>query len=321
MMGQVALVIIYNHRYDRNIDIIENIYKARFSYIYHLIPFYNGVKSNVIPVYDNSLYFQGYLAQGLSKYYKSDFENYVFIADDLLLNPRINEGNYKDYFNLGLGTSFISNIISLHEMKHFWPRIREAFDFRIKIRGLEIENELPGYWEALERFKYFNLQIKALGYKQLVRQPGSTFKSWVKFLSNRNQDLKLYISGKILGRTFNLRYPLAGSYSDICIISSDSIRAFCHFCGVFAAARLHVEIAIPTSLILSASYIITEKNLRLRGKALWPDGWNRLHGENDLAYNDYEELKPFNNSLYTLLNNFPEGYLYLHPIKLSKWTL
>ncbi len=58
-MSKIALVIIYNHQYNKNIDILERIYKGRFSHIYHLIPFYQGDKENVIPVYDASLYFQG----------------------------------------------------------------------------------------------------------------------------------------------------------------------------------------------------------------------------------------------------------------------
>ena len=48
-MNRVALIIIYNHQYNKNIDILERIYNGRFSNIYHLVPFYNGEKQNVIP--------------------------------------------------------------------------------------------------------------------------------------------------------------------------------------------------------------------------------------------------------------------------------
>ena len=78
-MNKVALIIIYNHKFDRNIDILENIYKDRFSNIYHLVPFYTGDKSNVISVYENSHYFQGYVAQGFKSYFKEEFEHYFFI--------------------------------------------------------------------------------------------------------------------------------------------------------------------------------------------------------------------------------------------------
>src|SRR4030042_4685799 len=99
-MDKVALIIIYNHQYNKNIEILEKIYKDRFCNIYHLVPFYNGEKSNVIPVYENSHYFQGYIAQGFKIFYKKDYAHYIFIADDLILNPVINEKNYAIHFKL-----------------------------------------------------------------------------------------------------------------------------------------------------------------------------------------------------------------------------
>ena len=123
-----------------------------------------------------------------------------------------------------------------------------------------------------------------------------------------------------LGDMAGVMSMLAGSYSDICGVSAGTVRRFGHYCGVFAAAGLHAELAIPTALVLSAGHIVTEKDLSLRGRALWPDGWNRLHGENDLAHDELKELDRYNRNLDNLLQNFPEGYLYLHPVKLSGWT-
>src|ERR1700743_1228199 len=99
-MNKVALIIIYNHRYDKNIELLEQIYKSRFSNIYHLIPFYNGNKENVIAVYDNSFYFEGYIAQGLKSYFKEDYTHYFFVADDMVLNPVVNEHNYAEHLKL-----------------------------------------------------------------------------------------------------------------------------------------------------------------------------------------------------------------------------
>jgi len=103
----VALIIIYNHQYNKNIEILEQIYKGRFSNIYHLVPFYNGEKPNVIPVYENSYYFQGYVAQGFKSYFRKDYAHYFFIADDLILNPIIDETNYTSYLNLNSNSCFL----------------------------------------------------------------------------------------------------------------------------------------------------------------------------------------------------------------------
>lgn len=77
-MSEVALIVIYNHQYNKNIDSVEKIYKGRFSNIYHLMPFYEGDKANVIPVCENSFYFQGYISQGYNTFFKEKYAHYFF---------------------------------------------------------------------------------------------------------------------------------------------------------------------------------------------------------------------------------------------------
>jgi hypothetical protein len=59
-------------------------------------------------------------------------------------------------------------------------------------------------------------------------------------------------------------------------------------------------------LVLSAEKIVTEKEALLKGRALW-------------TKEDYTILDNYSFDIRNLLNNFPSGLLYLHPIKLSKW--
>lgn len=58
METKVALLVIYNHRYDKNIVRVKQIYAKRFSYIYHVMPFYDGNDLDVIPVFESSYCFQ-----------------------------------------------------------------------------------------------------------------------------------------------------------------------------------------------------------------------------------------------------------------------
>ena len=154
---EVALIIIFNHRFDKNIDILEKIYRNRFSNIYHIIPFYDGDRPNVIPVYENSYCFQGYIAQGLKNYFSEKYSHYFFVADDLILNPEINENNFKEHLSLGEDTSYLPYFKTLHEVpvSKFWQWTRVAYEFRKNIVGVETSKELPSYDDALKSFNNY----------------------------------------------------------------------------------------------------------------------------------------------------------------------
>src|SRR6267142_2302156 len=102
-----ALVVMYNHKYEKNIPTVEAIYRGRFEDIFHLVPFHTGTQSNVIPVYENSHFFQGYIAQGLRSFFRPHFTHYIFAADDLVLNPASSRANYQAYFELDAELSWI----------------------------------------------------------------------------------------------------------------------------------------------------------------------------------------------------------------------
>lgn len=300
-MGKVALIIIYNHQFNANIDILERMYGNRFDDIYHLIPFYNGDKDNVIPVYDSSHYFQGYVAQGLKCFFKDHYTHYLFIADDLILNPVVNQDNYTEFFRLKDSSSFLPGFIPLHDTT-WWERAGEAYRYTVDVPGVEAKNQLPSYDVALNKLGDVGLELKPLRFDQIWKRP-ITKKDWIKRLvTDRHYSMKNHLAGK----KYHLPYPLVGSYSDIFAVSSDVIKEFCHYCGVFAATRLFVEVALPTSLVLSTKEIVTEEQTPLKGGSLW-------------TAEDYKILDSYDKKLKSLLASFPEGLLYLHPVKLSQW--
>ena len=90
-MSKICLSFIFNHQYEKNIPKLREIYGDRFSTIRYLSPFstYND-DQEVIPVYETSINFQGYIAQSL-RFLPNDCDYYIFCADDLLLNPDFNE--------------------------------------------------------------------------------------------------------------------------------------------------------------------------------------------------------------------------------------
>ena len=311
MSSTVALVIIYNHRYDKNIDILESIYANRFSNIFHIVPFYDGDKKNVIPVYENSFYFQGYLVQAFSRCFRKEFEHYFFVADDMMINPLINENSYKAQLKINAQESYFPEIVSLHNLPYKWRRTQDAVEYNPKLQGVESSKEMPSYQEAELLFSKLGFEVKPLLYKDVY----SAKKKIVYELSklkgaNGIGDIVALLTKHFKGifkkQYCTLNYPLLGGYSDIFVVSASCIHKFMHYCGVFAATELFVELAIPTALVLATSDIRTESEIALKGKAMWTE-------------EDYKIIAPFNNKLAALTENFPKEHLYLHPIKLSKW--
>ncbi|MEP7142924.1 MAG: hypothetical protein ABI707_08640 [Ferruginibacter sp.] len=321
MPGKVALIFIFNHRYDKNIDILERMYKDRFSHIYHLVPFYDGDKPNVIPVYENSQHFQGYIAQGLTTYFEEGFEHYFFIGDDLVLHPQINENNYKDFFQISAGASFIPEVFHLHNLqnndtlrflpvrsiggkqKWYWCKIKEFIEsYKHGIKGVENNKEMPSFEEAKSIIKNHGYETKPFTYQDLYGDIFPLTSASVKYIDNLTSYFK----------KFQPSYPVVAAYSDIIIVSASGIKKFCHYCGVFATNKLFVEFAIPTALLLSSNEVVTEPKIGKRGKIYW------LYTKEELIKFE-EEMKPYNYKLNELLQRFPEDKLYIHPIKLSKW--
>jgi hypothetical protein len=304
--SKVALVVIFNHRYDSNIEQVERIYRKRFSYIYHLVPFYDGDRPNVIPVYESSHRFQGYIAQAMWAISppRADFSHYLFIADDLLLNPAIDETNCRQHFRLANeDTSFI-NFLHTPDAFKDWKRAGELPLWDTNHLGMEAGGELPDYATALQLIERHTGEAGEMRLEKVYTRyylkkclqrlgdcPKKDFRRQLKYLFKPKHDLA---------------YPMVSSYSDIFAVGAKAMKDFCHYCGVFAATGLFVEVALPTALAMASKYLITDRDMALHGEALWTEA--------DAAF-----LKQYNLNLQKLLDNFPPDMQFLHPIKLSKW--
>src|SRR6185437_3214261 len=218
MQSKVALIIIYNHQYNKNIEIVERIYKNRFSTIYHLVPFYNGDKSNVIPVYESSYYFQGYVSQGFKSFFNEGYSHYFFVADDMILNPVINENNYREHLALSEDSNFISRLSTIDEAKRYWTMNLHAIMYNTQSPGVEATGQLPDYNDALALLKKFGLVNKPLKFEYVWQTPES-FKEWLeKIKKNKTFPLR-YLKNKVTKKGYELSYPLVRSYSDIFVLS------------------------------------------------------------------------------------------------------
>lgn len=302
MKGKVCLIVLFNHRFDKNIGVLEEMYRARFSNRYYLMPFYDGDYENVIPVYEGSYQFEGYIAQGFRDFYDESYEHYFVVADDMIIDPRINENNYKEYFGLDENTGYITDFYPLSEWSGGFERLENAMLSQIIHRGVNSAEELPNPEDAFARAK--EKGFDDFGFKKNMVFNGS-FKYNYRYWSSRS---RIHLLARVLlGITTKLDYPFMCAYSDIFIVSANAIKEFCKLCGVFAAVDLHVETALPTAMLLAQKKVNTNKELGYKAHLMWDRGERKIVGDK------------FNWQVSRLTEKWEENTVCIHPIKLSQW--
>ena len=167
-MSKIALLIVYNHRYDKNIPVLEKLYEGRFDHVFHIIPFYDGDKENVIPVYESSWYFSGYISQAYSHIRKQGFTHYFIVADDMILNPEITQENIFVKMGLKEDECFLDYLHIMQELDWRWHQMR-AMQYRVKQRGVEISGILPDKETAKAQLAKYGIPYTAISVKPYLR--------------------------------------------------------------------------------------------------------------------------------------------------------
>lgn len=292
MKTKVALMVVYNHRYDKNIPIVEALYRNKFSYVYHLVPFYDGDRDNVIAVYENSYYFHNYISQAYQHLKKLGFTHFFIVADDMVINPNINEDNLWDQLGINKEDCYISQLDPLQEGTNFWPWITYALKYKTVQPGVEIQRILPSKEEALNRFALYNIPTNRVPLRRLF---------------TRDRRLLYNFVIRKLPFSLSLNYPLVAAYSDIFIITGMNTNKFFQILGAFAATKLFVELAIPTALVLTVDNLKMDKDVKLKKGDIWSRE-RELFG------------KQYGFNLSYLIDSFPSDKLFVHPVKLSQWN-
>lgn len=316
MKCKVCLLIVFNHRFDKNLPLLDEMYRDRFSHIRYIVPFYDGERDDVIPVYARSIFFESYIAQAYNMLKDEGYDYFYIIADDMIINPEINENNILEFFELEEGESWIPHLRTIREQKYPWIGTWAAYTYRPVQKYAETKNELPSVEDALKKFEAHGL----MNPMELTRY--DVFKGFT--LRTRSLADKARLLLRTISRlrhpfknSANLKYPIAASYSDTLLVSAETMPKFAHYCGVFGATSLFVEVAIPTALVLaSEKKIKTEKDIRKRGRSYWAGTENVFCEDTSYVWDNLEkEYK----DLDDMIARFPEDAIYLHPVKLSKW--
>lgn len=299
-MEKTCLVIIFNHRYDDNIRKLRKLYEERFSRIFFLVPFYQGEDADVIPVYESSYQFTGYLIQAYQRLMECDAEYFLFAGDDCIINPFIDEKNAVSEFGLSDKELFLSGMAPLNAPGMFyWMHSRKAPEAFLS-RAVEWRGELPTAEEAFGRFERFfggadreYTDSFFAGQMKNETEP-EHFRAIADFLQSN-------------GGSREVVYPLAWGYADIFLIKRSRLFSIARLNGILSAMNLFVEIAFPTSIVLT----IPRKKIQMMGdlqnyssKVVW-------------TRKEKEELQARFQSVEDLRQKWPPAILFMHPIKLS----
>ncbi|RKM61924.1 hypothetical protein D6855_00460 [Butyrivibrio sp. CB08] len=307
-MDQACLIVIFNHRFDSNLSKIRELYSTRFSDIFVLIPFYDGPDIDglhIIPIYESSYCFGGYIAQG-AKYIKDfKYKYYCVIADDLMLNPDITGQNLAKYLGLGANSSYIKKICPLNQSKGLKPKrlrkyVLEPFTL---YSGTEFEREIPKREEAYKicREKY-GYSDEYMSGRLILRSifEGNPLGSILR--------IKDMCSCIIANKGTRLPYPLFKIYSDFIVINGKDFAMVARMLGVFSAMGLFAEVAIPTAMALCCADLVTEANSGKKGIEMWKTS----------EIDSLQEKYSF--SVKKMTDDWDKNVIYYHPVKLSKWN-
>lgn len=309
--GRLKLVVFFNHRFEKNIPRLRDYYQARFPKLRFICPFYRGSDSDVSAVYDSSARFQNFFVQARSDYLDDECSHYVFIGDDLILNPALNESNLLRELRLDGQTAFISCLQAAHKMPFVYQHLMPALH---AVGGNVFVNhkpELPDYDAALEHFARHGFELGYFTHNNL-RYHGDRWKrfpglwSALKLVARHRAKRILDLLRHKQSRPSIPSYPMLYGNSDFVVVPHAAMKDFLHYCGVFAAMNLFVEFALPTALLFACERVKTIKDTAYQPGDLFDE--QRKHFAEQYGYD-------FN----VLLREFSPNVLYYHPVKLSQW--
>ncbi len=301
---KAALIFIFNHRYEQNVEKLRRIYQDRFSIMRFIVPFCDDNNEEIIPVYESSYYFEGFFMQAFDKLMVLDVDYYLFIADDLILNPEINEYNFREFFNLpDSKRCYINDINMLNSAGGIGWMHSMYSSLPFFSKGILWQRELPSYEDALKKFEeFFGEKYKEKYDEQFfyIRDDIDKVNTLIQtFYDNNNH-------------SFDIPYPMAKGYSDVLILEKQCFKSFSRLCGVFSAMDIFAEIAIPSAIVLlfNRDEISCLMDTEYIARLLWFD------------YEYFATVaNTYNHEFFNFYNNWNNNYLYVHPIKLSDWNV
>lgn len=310
MIKKTALVVIYNHNFEKNIPKINKYYEWKYDKIFHLMPFSSYEDDSVISVKDNGRFFYNFIYQAYPKLLW--FDDYIITWDDCLINSSLNSDNIKEYvwiWNNKKEYSYIEQIYNPLELP-FWQPYRWFY----WITSLKNEKEnlkyLPSWDQIVKNYEGIS--------NRKIKSQISVFKIFFETIKNKalNSGLIYSVIWSLFSTKWSMNffnfiphYPLIWWYSDFLMMDWQTLKDFVNLIPIFRSYNIFAEIAIPTILVYLNRWLIIGSNTNHPENHKWNMFWTEK---------DYEILDKVS-SIEDIAKTFNEkDLLFIHPLKLSK---
>jgi hypothetical protein len=318
-MSGPCLCIVFNHPYPQNVPVLERLYRSRFSTIRYLIPFqHDSSNPDVIATYRGSYQHQGFITDALPALSKVECSHFIFVQDDVLLNPSINEQTILSELGcVEAGDGFVGGMGPLDVDIGSWHWILgilwKLYYPRNQLSGTGVDSleswlsYLPSVDQALKKASKYGI-----GLSRVSRAPNSLNDQSVVidmpyFATHKPEYVRL-MNRLVVDSLFDtapeevitLPYPFVMTAwgADLFALPKSRLVEYAHYAGVMAAAGLFAEIAVGTALMLVCDTVNTAQSCNLKLEWLWSS--------------DRED------HAMDLIALFKSGYWAVHPVKVSK---
>lgn len=285
-----CLCIVFNHPFPQNIPILERVYRPRFPKLKFLIPFYveNG-NDDVITVYRGSFHHQGYATDAAHKLADVECSHFIFLQDDVLLNPSLNAENLDAVLEISPEGGFINNLSTLNcdiGGWHWLPGIVWKFYYpRNMLSGSGVDSldtilrYLPPADVARKRMEKHGVGMPTVTRDLYSLEDGSLVRD-IPYFATQDPYLIRTMNKVVVESLFatapdkNLvvfPYPLALTAwgADFFVVPKSRFPIYQHYAGILAAACTFAEVAVGTALVLAVDEISTAKDKILGFDWVW----------------------------------------------------
>jgi len=303
----IALCIIYNHSFVRNIEVLDRLYASGFDRILHIVPNHQSTRKDVLTAYRSSHVFQGYLADNRSTIEALGTDYVAFVADDCLLNCQC----IVDEVIVGIDRTQASGFFpgfaaplaapSAWKWAHTLPTVSRFFG-PPRLANPQIE----GWLESLPNLERARSALRRYDAAEL-RLERPTRDDLLNYSAVERASVDA-LFGEAMA--IELPFPFVRGLADFFVLHKNYVADFLHYCGVFSSLNLWVEVAIPTAAALLERKIVFAKDLGLKFDWAWTDP------RRSPRWSQPTELA----DVYRMIQDMPDHMLFRHPVKLSKVT-